>query len=245
MPSPAIVNARIGIVGRGRLGTALAESLRAAGLSIEGPLERGATGDGCDIVVLCVPDAEIATAGRLIRDGILVGHTSGATTLAALAPREAFSMHPLLSVTREGTSFEGAGCAIAATSDRGLETARALAAVLGMRSITVSDEDRALYHAAASLASNAFVTVEGAAERLFEQCGVPRDIVAPLVKSSFDLWTRLGARAALTGPVVRGDEETIARQRAAIAERAPDLIPLWDALTSATRALAAQSVPPQ
>ena len=109
-----------------------------------------------------------------------------------------------------------------------------------MRAITVRDEDRALYHAAASLASNAFVTVEGAAERLFEQCGVPRDVAAPLVKSSFDLWAQLGARAALTGPVVRGDEETIARQRAAIAERAPDLIPLWDALTSATRALAAQ-----
>jgi predicted short-subunit dehydrogenase-like oxidoreductase (DUF2520 family) len=243
MPSPAIVNARIGVVGRGRLGTALADSLRAAGLSIEGPLGRGTTGDGCDIVVLCVPDAEIAHAARLIRDGVLVGHTSGATTLAPLAPHEAFSMHPLLSVTRDGARFEGAGCAIAATSDRAFETARALAAVLGMRSITVRDEDRALYHAAASLASNAFVTVEGAAERLFEQCGVPRDITAPLVKSSFELWERLGARAALTGPVVRGDEETIARQRAAIAERAPDLIPLWDALTSATRALAAQPLP--
>jgi len=240
MPSPAIVNARVGIVGRGRLGTALAESLRAAGLFIEGPLGRGAVGDGCDVVVLCVPDAEIANAARLIHHGALVGHTSGATTLAPLAPHEAFSMHPLLSVTRAGASFEGAGCAIAASSDRALETARALAAVLGMRAITVRDEDRALYHAAASLASNAFVTVEGAAERLFEQCGVPRDVAAPLVKSSFDLWAQLGARAALTGPVVRGDEETIARQRAAIAERAPDLIPLWDALTSATRALAAQ-----
>jgi len=240
MPSPAIVNARIGIVGRGRLGTALAESLRAAGLFIEGPLGRGALGDGCDVVVLCVPDAEIANAARLIHHGALVGHTSGATTLAPLAPHDAFSMHPLLSVRGAGASFEGAGCAIAASSDRALETARALAAVLGMRAITVRDEDRALYHAAASLASNAFVTVEGAAERLFEQCGVPRDVAAPLVKSSFDLWAQLGARAALTGPVVRGDEETIARQRAAIAERAPDLIPLWDALTSATRALAAQ-----
>ena len=245
MPSPAIVNARIGIVGRGRLGTALAKSLRAAGLYVEGPLGRGATGDGCDIVVLCVPDAEIANASRLIHETILVGHTSGATTLAPLAPHEAFSMHPLLSITGGGASFAGAGCAIAATSDRALETARALAGVLGMRPITVRDEDRALYHAAASLASNAFVTVEGAAERLFEQCGVPRDVSAPLVKSSFELWARLGARAALTGPVVRGDEETIARQRAAIAERAPDLIPLWDALTAATRALATQPVPSQ
>ena len=84
-----------------------------------------------------MPDAEIANAGRLIHHGVLVGHTSGATTLAPLAPHEAFSMHPLLSVTRGGASFEGAGCAIAATSDRAFETARALAAVLGMRPITV------------------------------------------------------------------------------------------------------------
>jgi predicted short-subunit dehydrogenase-like oxidoreductase (DUF2520 family) len=244
MPSPAILNARIGIVGRGRLGTALAESLRAAGLSIEGPLARGARGEGCDVVLLCVPDAEIANAAALIHRSALVGHTSGATTLQPLAPHESFSLHPLLSVTRGGTTFEGAGCAIAGTSDHARETARALAATLGMRAITVKDEDRALYHAAASLASNAFVTVEGAAERLFEQCGVPRDIVAPLVKSSYDLWAKLGARGALTGPVVRGDEETIARQRAAIVERAPDLIPLWDALTAATRALAAQPVAP-
>ena len=69
-----------------------------------------------------------------------------------------------------------------------------------------------------------------------------RDVVASLGKSSCYLWAQLGARAALTGPVVRGDEETIARQRAAIADRAPDLIPLWDALTSATRALATQPV---
>jgi predicted short-subunit dehydrogenase-like oxidoreductase (DUF2520 family) len=243
MAPSSLENTRIGIVGRGRLGTALAESLRAAGLSIEGPLGRGASGEGCDVIVLCVPDGEIANAARAIRAGIPVGHTSGATTLAPLAPREAFSIHPLLSVTRDGADFAGAGCAIAATSPRALDVARAIASVLGMRAITVSDDDRALYHAAASLASNAFVTVEGAAERLFEQCGVPRDVAAPLVKSSFDLWARLGARGALTGPGVRGDEETIARQRAAIAERAPDLIPLWDALTAATRALAAQPLP--
>jgi predicted short-subunit dehydrogenase-like oxidoreductase (DUF2520 family) len=52
-------------------------------------------------------------------------------------------------------------------------------------------------------------------------------------------WAARGARAALTGPVARGDEATVTRQRAAVAERAPDLLPLFDALTAATRAVAA------
>jgi predicted short-subunit dehydrogenase-like oxidoreductase (DUF2520 family) len=231
---------RVAIVGRGRLGSALAHALRDAGFDVDGPLGRGATAAGADVAILCVPDAEIGTAAGVIDTRVLVGHTSGATTLAPLAHREAFSIHPLVSATGAGARFTGAGCAIAGTTPRALDVAKGLAAALDMRAFEVKDEDRALYHAAASLASNAFVAVEGAAERLFAQCGVPRDRIAPLVQSSFDLWVRLGARNALTGPIVRGDEGTVARQRAAIASQAPDLIPLWDALMAATRALAAQ-----
>jgi predicted short-subunit dehydrogenase-like oxidoreductase (DUF2520 family) len=50
-------------------------------------------------------------------------------------------------------------------------------------------------------------------------------------------WAQLGARDALTGPIARGDEATVTRQRAAVAERTPDLLPLFDALATATRAL--------
>jgi predicted short-subunit dehydrogenase-like oxidoreductase (DUF2520 family) len=48
----------------------------------------------------------------------------------------------------------------------------------------------------------------------------------------------VGVGDALTGPIARGDEATVARQRAALAERAPDLLPLFDALADATRSLA-------
>lgn len=51
-------------------------------------------------------------------------------------------------------------------------------------------------------------------------------------------WARLGPRAALTGPIARGDAVTVARQRAAVAARAPELAPLGDALAERTRALA-------
>jgi predicted short-subunit dehydrogenase-like oxidoreductase (DUF2520 family) len=230
--------ARIGIIGAGRLGTTVAFALRAAGLEVVGPLARGASGDGCDVVYLCVPDAEIAPAARMIQAGRLVGHASGATTLAPLAPHEAFSAHPLLSISRDGATFAGAGCAVAGTTDRARTAALELATTLGMRPFLVSDDDRRLYHAAASLASNYFVALEGVAERLFADCGVSRDRVVPLVQSALDHWAEVGARDALTGPVVRGDEDTVARQRDALASRAPELIPLWDVMTATTRALA-------
>jgi predicted short-subunit dehydrogenase-like oxidoreductase (DUF2520 family) len=230
--------ARIGIIGAGRLGTAVASALRATGVDVVGPFGRGASGDGCDIVYLCVPDAEIAPAARMIQEGRLVGHASGATSLAPLAPHEAFSAHPLISVSKSGAQFAGAGCAVAGTTERARSVASQIAAALGMRPFEISESDRALYHAAASLASNYFVTLESAAERVFAKCGVSRDHIVPLVQSALDHWADIGGRDALTGPVVRHDDETVARQREALAARAPELVALWDVMTAATRTLA-------
>jgi predicted short-subunit dehydrogenase-like oxidoreductase (DUF2520 family) len=64
-------------------------------------------------------------------------------------------------------------------------------------------------------------------------------MLAPLVRQTVDNWAALGPQAALTGPVARGDEVTIARQRKAIAAAAPDLLPLFDALVEQTREVAA------
>jgi predicted short-subunit dehydrogenase-like oxidoreductase (DUF2520 family) len=135
------------------------------------------------------------------------------------------------------TIFAGAGCAVDGSTPRGLAAAEALAAVLGMRATRVSDEDRAAYHAAASIASNFLVTLEGAAERLAATAGVDRELLVPLVRAAVENWAADGAEQALTGPIARGDEETVARQRAAVEERTPDLLPLFDALVDATRTL--------
>ena len=228
----------IAIVGRGRLGTALATALRRTGVTVLGPLGRGADGGDAPIVLLCVPDAAIADAARAIAPGRLVGHCSGACTLEPLAPHEAFSLHPLMTVTELGASFAGAGCAVAGTTPRALAAATELAKLLGMHPIEIAEGDRALYHAAASLASNYLVTLEAAAERLAALVGLQRDRLLPLVRAAVENWSRLGGRDALTGPIARGDESTAARQRSAIATRAADLLPLWDALTLATRELA-------
>jgi predicted short-subunit dehydrogenase-like oxidoreductase (DUF2520 family) len=227
------------IVGAGRLGTALAAALRRSGLEIDGPLGRGVDPAGSDAVLLCVPDAEIAAAAAVVTPGVPVGHCSGATGLDVLAGHEAFAFHPLMTVPADGDpELAGAGAAVAGSTPRALAVAQELAARLGMRATTVADEDRAAYHAAASIASNFLVTLEGAAERLAATAGVDRALLAPLVRAAVENWVRLGAAGALTGPVARGDEATVARQRAAVAERTPDLLEAFDALVGATRSLA-------
>jgi predicted short-subunit dehydrogenase-like oxidoreductase (DUF2520 family) len=223
-------------VGHGRLGTALSAALRASGVPIDGPLGRGATGADAEVVLLCVPDAAIARAAACIAPGRIVGHCSGATTLAPLADHpDAFSLHPLMTVTATGADFAGAAAAVAGTTDRARATARDLAAMLRMVPFSVPDADRAAYHAAASVASNFLVTLEWAAERIG---GLDRAALAPLVHATVDNWVAEGPQAALTGPIARGDDATVARQRAAVAQRAPDLLPVFDALAAATRALA-------
>jgi predicted short-subunit dehydrogenase-like oxidoreductase (DUF2520 family) len=248
LPQPSRASAltapeRVAIVGNGRLGNALAGALRAAGVQVSGPLMRHQSPGEVEAVLLCVPDGEIGAAAHAVAESLAVGHCSGATGLEVLGggAREAFSLHPLMTVTTEAeaTTFAGAGAAVAGSSPAMLDLARALAQRLGMRPIEIAPGDRAAYHAAASIASNFLVTLEAAAERLAATVGVDRADLLPLVRTTVENWGRLGGERALTGPVARGDERTVAAQRQAIAERAPDMLALFDTMVDATRALAA------
>jgi len=229
---------RLAVVGDGRLGRALTGALRSAGYAVEGPFGRGAEGNGAGAVLLCVPDGEIGAAASANARGPLVGHCSGATGLEPLAPHEAFSLHPLMTVTPAGASFTGAGAAVAGSTPRAVALTFELARALGMHAVEVDDRDRVAYHAAASMASNFLVTLEAAAERLARDVGIDRGLLVPLVRATVENWAKLGPDGALTGPVARGDEATVAAQRGAVAERAPELVGLFDALLQATRSLA-------
>ena len=237
MSSPSSTLGRVAIVGADRLGQALAAALPAAGIAVDGPLGRGSDGAGAGIVLLCVPDAEIRAAARCIPAGPLVGHCSGATGLDALAPHEAFGLHPMMTVTEQGAEFAGAGAAIGGTTDRALAVAAALAQALGLRPFEIEDADRAAHHAACSIASNFLITLEDAAESLEVAAGGRRELLVPLVRAAVENWAREGA-GALTGPIARGDEATVARQRAAVADRTPEFAAAFDALADATRVLA-------
>jgi predicted short-subunit dehydrogenase-like oxidoreductase (DUF2520 family) len=251
----------LAIIGDGRVGRALTAALRAAGRPVTGPLGR-CPDVGSAHVLLCVPDGEIAAAAAAIpvAPGRLVGHVSGATTLAPLHPHEAFSLHPLMTVTaqtaqsaqsvgvvpvsqgqgRRTSVFDGAGAAVAGATDAARAFAERLAADLGMTPIEVPDADRAAYHAAASIASNFLVTLQAAAEQLL---GHDREVLVPLVRATVENWAAQGPERALTGPIARGDEVTVQRQRQAIAERAPELLAMFDALADATRDVARRGGP--
>jgi predicted short-subunit dehydrogenase-like oxidoreductase (DUF2520 family) len=221
----------IAIVGAGRMGTALSAAFRRAGLQVEGPLGRGGSPTAAaGVVLLCVPDAAIAQAAAQITPGALVGHCSGATTLEVLAGHRAFSLHPLMTVQAQGViDLAGVPCAVA-----GDPIATVLAERLGMRPICIAEEDRAAYHAAAAMASNFLVTLEAAAAQVGATAGLSRDDLLPLVRATVENWARQGPEA-LTGPLARGDEGTVAQHRQALAQRAPELLKLYDAMAEATR----------
>ncbi len=111
-----------------------------------------------------------------------------------------------------------------------------------MRPFEVAEESRAAYHAAAAIASNFLVALEESAGELLARAGVaePREILAPLVLRSAANWAERG-EAALTGPIARGDEETIERHRDAIETLAPELLALYDVLAERTAAIAGGS----
>ncbi|QNA91427.1 MULTISPECIES: Rossmann-like and DUF2520 domain-containing protein [unclassified Microbacterium] len=232
----------IALVGAGRLGRVLARALRAAGFAVLGPVRREQPMPTADIALLCVPDAAIPAVAFVARPHArLVGHVSGATPLTDVD----FSLHPLQTFTGSETPdvFQGIGAAIAGRTDEAFDVADALARALGARPFAVDDEHRARYHAAASFASNFVLTVLDAAEQLASAAGIPegeaRDILAPLVGRTVENWTSLGAQQALTGPIARGDAQTVARQRSAAAELG--LQDPFDALAATTRTIASRT----
>jgi predicted short-subunit dehydrogenase-like oxidoreductase (DUF2520 family) len=201
------------------------------------------------VIVLCVPDAEIGAAAAAVAGAApLAGHTSGATPLSALDSSGAagrFGLHPLQTFTGspgDAERFRGCRCAVGGSTSEALETAVAIARSLGMETFELSDEQRPAYHAAASIASNLLVALEAAAEEVAAGAGLDpgeaRAALAPLVRATVENWAALGPERALTGPVARGDELTVAAQREAVRKTAPHLEALFDVMVERARAVA-------
>lgn len=216
---------RVRVVGRGRVGAPVAERLAARGLLADEAVP-------ADLVLLCVPDRAIAEVARGEARGPWLAHVSGATPLAALDPHDRrFSLHPLQTFTRArgAEQLDGAWAAASADTPEARDVARWLASELGLVPFDLDDEQRALYHAGASIASNFLVTLYRAAARALQAAGAPPEALVPLmtrtIENGFDL----------TGPIARGDWATVDAHLAALGERLPDLEPLYRVLAEATR----------
>ena len=215
----------IHVVGSGRVGSAVTARLRERGLDVRD--------EAAELVLLCVPDRAIAEVAASIEPGPCVAHVSGSTPLASLDPHvRRFSLHPLQTFTRAGgpEQLDGAHAAITAENAEARELGFWLAGTLGLEPFELDDDDRPLYHAAAAIASNYLVTLHRLAAEVFEAVGAPPDALVPLMRRVIDNGFEL------TGPIARGDWETVAAHIEALRDRRPDLEPVYRALADVTEA---------
>ncbi|HEY8216555.1 MAG TPA: DUF2520 domain-containing protein [Acidimicrobiia bacterium] len=235
------------LVGAGRAGTAVAIALHAAGWSVPRvagrdpsspavtsaaarfgaePVDVAEAGRSAALVLVATPDAAIRDTARVVagslETGALVVHLSGALGLDALdavsaarADVSVGALHPLQTLPSPevgAARLAGAWAAIA-----GPPAVRALAEELRMTPFEVADRDRAAYHAAATVASNHLTALLGQVERIASSAAVPLAAFEPLVQATVDNCFALGPAQALTGPVSRGEIDTLRRHLDAVA----------------------------
>lgn len=221
------------IVGaHGRVGSAVSARLAARGIDL--------AADTPDLVLLCVPDRAIAEVAAEIPPGPWIAHVSGATPLGALDPHvRRFGLHPLqsFSLARGPEQLDGVWGAVTAESEQARAVARALAELLGLRPFDLDDDARAAYHAGAAVASNYLVTLRAAARSLLEAAGAPPEALDPLIRGVLD------SGFELTGPISRGDWQTVERHLAVIRAQRPELEELYRVLAGATARLAGTEPP--
>jgi len=214
---------RVRVVGLGRVGSAIAARLQERGVIL--------TQDDPELVLISVPDAAIREVAGTIAAGPWIAHVSGATPLTALDPHtRRFGVHPLQTFTRArgAEQIDGAWGAITAESDDAQARAIGFAELLGLRPFVIAEADRIIYHAGAAIASNFLVTLYRSASRLLAAAGAPPAALVPLMERTIENGFEL------TGPIARGDLETVEAHLAEIARRAPELAPMYRALASLT-----------
>ncbi len=207
----------------GRVGSAVSARLRERGVRL--------VEDDAELVLLCVPDGAISGVAREVAPGPWIAHTSGATPLAALDPHERrFGLHPLQTFTkrRGPEQLDGAHAAVTAESEEARSVGFELARTLGLEPFELADDARPLYHAGAAIASNYLVTLHRVSSELFRAAGAPPEALVPLMRRTIDNGFEL------TGPIERGDWQTVERHREAIRAAHPELEPLYDVLAEAT-----------
>ena len=219
------------------------------GTAIDKP---SAVARACDVLLLTVPDdmlgnvATVLTDSGAIRPGHYVVHTSGRHGLAVLeavsrAGAHAVAVHPAMTFTGTAVDLPRLhGCIFGVTAfDADREFAETIVADLGGRPMWVPEERRTLYHAGLAHGANHLVTLVTQAMEILEAAGAdnPADTLRPLLTAALDNALASGD-AALTGPIVRGDVNTVRAHVAGLLVDAPTSLPSYVALAQATLARA-------
>ena len=208
----------IAIVGAGRAGTSFAAALGDAGHDVRllHHDELDAV-DDAEVVMLCVPDDAIAeVAGELepLSSRVVV-HVAGSRGLSEVArhPRAGF-LHPLVVLSSNDVGASRLHGALFSVG--GDVVVNDLVASLEGRPFRLRDDQRAAYHATATVAANHLVALLGHVEILADAAGLTFDDFVPLIHQALSDVEERGATRALTGPASRSDFATIDAHLAAI-----------------------------
>jgi len=239
----------LSIIGAGRTGRTLGLLARRAGYTI-GPVvcrraahareaaafigagRPGTELRGAELTLIAVPDGEIGGIVRSLKlpRGGVAAHTCGSLGAEVLRPlKPAGALHPLRSFAdpaRAAESFPGTACAIDG-DPAAVGVLEEFVRAIGGEPLRLRSGRKALYHAGAVFASNYLVAILEAALRLFEEAGIPRrDAAGPLARLAEGTLANvasLGIPAALSGPIERGDADTVRRHVEALTKCAADL----------------------
>ncbi len=202
----------------------------------------------CDLLLLTVPDdvldnvVRMLVASGAIRAGQLVVHTSGRHGIDVLRPvveigGHVAAMHPAMTFTGTDVDLDRlAGCVFGVTADPAERAAvERIVHDLGATSMWLDEADRGLYHLALAHGANHLVTLVSQAMQLLRQTGAqdPSAVLRPLLTAALDNVLSYGD-AALTGPIVRGDLETIESHLSTLATAPRDLVESYVVMARAT-----------
>lgn len=234
-----------------------AEALAAA---VEAPVASTALADlpaDVRLVLCCVPDQAVYPVAEALSQlphpwpSCTVLHTAGALTSGVLAPvaeqgAGTLSFHPVQTFTAATppSAFEGIRITLEGDPEA-VAVGQALATELGGIPLTINPKARTQLHLAASMASNFFVTLQALAADVGAAAGLDRSeaqaLLRPLVAHT---WANLRDHTpedALTGPIRRGDAETVARHLEALQADLPGLLPAYVVLATETVRVAVRS----
>jgi predicted short-subunit dehydrogenase-like oxidoreductase (DUF2520 family) len=224
------------------------------------PLDRYPDLALADIYLIATPDDQIASCcnhlvdGGLVRPGTVVFHCSGALPSSILAPAASCgaliaSIHPVRSFAspeKVALSFTGTWCGVEGDT-AALALLRPLFASIGAKLVDIDPTAKTVYHAAAVFACNYLVTLLDIAVQAYGHAGIPEEVamqmMAPLVQKTVEQAFAAGTAAALSGPIARGDVETVEKQQAAVSAWDGDKGALYALLAKETLALAQRRKP--
>jgi len=210
-----------------------------------------------DLLFITTPHSEVEGVARTLAaqpalrfSHLAACHASGMLTAVALRPLEergatVFSFHPLQTFPRDFPPGKISARGITYGVDgspEGIRFSKRIAKILGGRVLEVPPELRPFYHAACVVASNHLTTLLWVLERMFSRLGTGEQdftrVFRPIIHATLDNIERTSPASAMSGPVARGGVETVAQHFDAVRGVAPELLPIFSALTRESVGLA-------